>query len=114
VRIPGAERAVVDIVKLSGYSLNPLHPKGRHKARVFASRLGLTARDAERLRNILLQKIRESEDAIESEEDSYGRRFLLDFEMEAPKGTAPIRSGWVIREGEDFPRLTTCFVRRRA
>jgi hypothetical protein len=28
-------RAIADVRKLAGYSLNPSHPRGRHKARVF-------------------------------------------------------------------------------
>lgn len=46
VKIPNAARAIVDIEKLRDYCLNPEHPRGRHKARVFARRLGLYVRDA--------------------------------------------------------------------
>ena len=34
---------IVDLAKLRDYCLNEEHPRGRHKARVFRSRLGLTA-----------------------------------------------------------------------
>ncbi len=49
MRLPNAERAVVDIAKLRDYCLNFEHPRGRHKARVFAAALGLTTADAEML-----------------------------------------------------------------
>ena len=52
--LPNREQAVVDLAKLSDYCLNPDHPRGRHKARVFASALGLTLADAESLRATLL------------------------------------------------------------
>jgi hypothetical protein len=52
--LPNREQAVVDLTKLSDYCLNPEHPRGRHKARVFASALGLTLADAESLRAMLL------------------------------------------------------------
>jgi hypothetical protein len=50
--LPGADRAVVDIVKLRYYCLSPTHPRGRHKARVFAATVGLAAADAEELRGV--------------------------------------------------------------
>lgn len=43
MKIPNCEQAFVDIVKLQDYCLNAEHLRGRHKARVFRSVLGLTA-----------------------------------------------------------------------
>ncbi|WP_200235400.1 DUF6883 domain-containing protein [Thiohalocapsa halophila] len=43
MKLPNANQAVVDLEKLRGYCLNPAHPRGRHKARVFAAALGITA-----------------------------------------------------------------------
>ena len=48
MRIPNAENAMVDIRKLRDYCMNPLHPEGKHKARLFAAALGMTDADAER------------------------------------------------------------------
>ena len=45
--LPNGDRAVVDIAKLTDYCLNPQHEDGKHKARVFASALGLGREDAE-------------------------------------------------------------------
>ena len=59
MKLPGGERAVVDIAKLRDYCLNDLHPRGRHKARVFASALGLTVADADVLQRSLLNAARE-------------------------------------------------------
>lgn len=50
VRMPNAERAVVDTRKLRDYCLSADHPRGRHKARVFQSVLGFTSAGAEDLR----------------------------------------------------------------
>jgi hypothetical protein len=50
MQIPNAENAVIDIRKLRDYCLNPKHAEGKHKARLFSSSLGLTADDAEELR----------------------------------------------------------------
>ncbi|HXP87677.1 MAG TPA: hypothetical protein VN841_23290 [Bryobacteraceae bacterium] len=45
----------VDIAKLRDYCLNPNHEDGKHKARVFASILGLGRSDAEFLRHRLIE-----------------------------------------------------------
>ena len=109
MNLPGAERAVVDVVKLRDYCLNPAHPRGRHKARVFASALRLFREDAEWLKAELLNAALRG-DATEAEEDEYGRRYVLDVECQRNDTRVIIRSGWIVRRDEDFPRLTTCYV----
>jgi hypothetical protein len=109
MRLPKPEIAVVDLRKLRDYCLNPEHPRGKHKAQVFSVALGLGADDAEDLRETLLSAAG-SEEAVTGEEDEYGKRYMLDFEMRTAVGTATVRSGWIVRHGEDFPRLTSCYV----
>jgi hypothetical protein len=79
--LPGAERAVVDVKKLRDYCLSPAHPRGRHKARVFASALRLFRDDAEWLKAKLLNAAMGG-DATEAEQDEYGYRYVLDFDCE--------------------------------
>lgn len=109
MKLPGGERAHIDMAKLRHYCLDPTHPRGRHKARAFAARLGLTAARAEVLRDALLAAARE-QDAVAGEHDGFGRRFVVEFLMDGPKGPVTVRSAWMVREGEDFPRLTSCYV----
>ena len=109
VKLPNPENAVVETRKLRDYCLSPEHPRGRHKARVFASALGLTADDSQELRQALLAAAL-SEEALPAEEDEYGQRYMLDFEMSTEVGSAVVRSGWMVRSGEDFPRFTSCWV----
>src|SRR5215467_6961546 len=52
MNLPNGERAIVDIRKPQEYCLNPQHPRGRHKARVFAS-VGIREAEAEELRTAL-------------------------------------------------------------
>ena len=54
MKMPGGDAAIVDRRKLTGYCLNPEHPRGKHKARVFAATLGLPTTDAHVLREHLL------------------------------------------------------------
>lgn len=109
MKLPNAERAFVDVAKLRDYCLSSSHPRGRHKARVFLAALGLTAMHAEELRVALLAAAR-TEDATPGERDLYGERYMLDFLMNGPAGQAHLRSAWIIRAGEDFPRLSSCYV----
>ena len=108
-KLPNPENAVVETRKLRDYCLSPEHPRGRHKARVFASALGLTVDDSQELRRALLAAAL-SEEALVAEEDQYGQRYMLDFEMSTEMGSAVVRGGWMVRSGEDFPRFTSCWV----
>ena len=110
MKLPNAESAYVDLRKLRDYTLSSEHPRGRHKARVFASVLGLTAKDAERLRDVLLNATR-LENALEGDDDEYGKRYSIEFLMIVGDGRrAIIRSSWIIRHEEDFPRYVTCYI----
>ncbi len=43
--LPRAAGAVIPTHKLVEYALNPEHPRGQHKARVFQSALGIARSD---------------------------------------------------------------------
>lgn len=109
MKLPNADRAVVDLRKLRDYCLNPASPKGRSKARVFLAALGLTRREAGFLRHALLAAARK-QPCVSGEADEYGRRYTLDFTLRTAVGQKGVRSGWLVRRDEDLPRLTTCFV----
>src|SRR5215213_5438567 len=108
MKLPNAARAVVDIKKLRDYSLNPNHPEGKHKARVFLEKLNFKADDAERLRKLILEAIL-IENAAEQQPTPYGRRFVIDFQVDWQekfvRAYVMIRTAWIIRNDEDFPRL---------
>jgi len=104
---PNAERAVVDMRKLRDYCLNPLHDEGKHKARLFAA-VGITADDAEALRDMLLQVVK-THDAQLGRRDVYGQRYIVDFLLDWRGKQTTIRSGWIIEHEAETPRLTTCY-----
>ncbi len=108
MRLPHADQAQVDIRKLCDYTLNPDHPEGKHKARLFASILNLTAEDAEMLQDLLLSAVLEN-DAQPGKRDSYGQRYTVDFVVKWRGRTAVVRSGWILEYESTRPRLTTCF-----
>lgn len=109
--LPNGHRAIIDIRKLRDYCLNPDNPRGSTKARVFKAALGITAKDAQRLREKLLA-IARTEEAQPGELDSYGQRYTIDCEVETEFGRAVVCSGWIILHNDTTPRLTTCYVKR--
>jgi hypothetical protein len=109
MKLPHGETAIVDIEKLAGYCLNPEHPRGKHKARVFAT-LGFTIDNAHELRAALLDAAANA-DAQRAASDQFGDRFVIEFEIRGQRGSGIVRSTWIVRRGEIAPRLTTCFVK---
>ncbi|MEM9482023.1 MAG: DUF6883 domain-containing protein [Verrucomicrobiota bacterium] len=110
MKLPNAERAIIDLPKLRDYCLAVEHPRGKHKARVFESVLGFTADHADDLRARILDGICSVECEV-GEGDDFGQRFTVDLPMDGPLGSATVRTGWIIKKNEVRPRLTTCFVR---
>jgi hypothetical protein len=109
MRIPNGDRADLGS-KLEGYFLNSAHRHGQHKARVFESVLGITLTNADVLRTALRQAAANSEDAVPNGNNGHGDVYELRFSLTTPKATATVLSVWIIRTGEDFPRLITCFI----
>ena len=114
MKLPNGVNAVVDIVKLRDYCLSSQHPEGRHKARVFLSALGVTSSDAEKLRAILLSDAANNNEFIVTDADKYGCRYSLDILISWGSREAIVRSAWIIKVDEDFPRLASCYVLRGA
>ena len=112
MKLPGGESAIVDRDKLTGYCLNLEHPRGKHKARVFATVLGFTSDHADELRSALLTAAA-TVDAQPTLSDRYGDRYMIESEITGPGGAGLLRSGWIVRRGERTPRLTSCFLKQR-
>jgi hypothetical protein len=109
VLIPDGDRAFIDLRKLADYSLSREHPVGGHKAVLFERVLGFTAEYADELREILTHVAAHASAAV-GRLDEFGQRYTIDFMLQTGIGSASVRSAWIVRPTEDFPRLTTCFV----
>lgn len=110
MRLPNHHLAIIDLAKLRDYVLNPEHPRGKHKARVFGRVLGFGARDADELMRQIRQGL-EQESCVLKEGDDFGQRFHVDLPVVGRTGSATVRTGWILLTGEAFPRLTTCFIK---
>lgn len=61
----------------------------------------------------LQQTLREvvvTHEATEQGATAYGQRYVTDFELTTEAGSAMVRSAWIVRIGETFPCLTSCYV----
>ena len=108
MKLPNAENAFVDLEKLRSYALDPTHRVGRHRARLFSALLGLGVEGAEELRDILLDAAR-TLDAELGEHGEHGQCYRIDFMLTWRGRQALLRSAWIVRPEEGFPRLVTCY-----
>ena len=72
MKLPNGDRAIVEDAKLVDYCLSTTHPRGRHKARLFAAALGFTVHHAILLRTALLEAAKEGE-AVETNRNNFGQ-----------------------------------------
>ena len=95
--------------KLAGYALDPAHPRGRHKARVFSSALGIEQKDWRYLRDQLAEGI------VEAPVDGmrlapFGVLYEAVVLVDGLNGaTVPVATIWII-QGEQPPRLVSTWV----
>lgn len=107
MKLPNGDRADLGD-KLERYSLNPEHPKGKHKALLFKKRLGITLANKEQLEQALKQAAIEA-DAELYKRDRFGRHYDIKFTLRNDVGSSLILSCWIIRTDEDVPRLTNTY-----
>lgn len=111
-KLPNAEQAEVPLEKLRDYSLNPLHDEGKHKARVFLAAMGFTQDNAEELRALVLDAAHHRE-AVKGKLLPHGQMYVLDFPAQGLREIITIRTAWIVERDTDFPRLITCYVKRK-
>ena len=108
-RVPRAPEAVVPEAKLAGYALDPTHPRGRHKARVFSAALGIEQGDWRYLRDQLVDGI-VAAPVNGTRVTPFGVLYEVVVLVDGLNGaTAPVAAIWII-EGDEPPRLVSTWV----
>jgi hypothetical protein len=106
--LPGADRAFVDPRKVRKYLLSLDHPEGRDKARVFAG-AGYSAGTWQLLARQLRWLARFGL-ARPGAESRFGWKYEVDGILQGPSGDSlSVRTIWIVRHGQDFPRLVTAY-----
>ena len=109
MRLPNGNRAIITGEKLLGFVLNPDHPHGFGHAHLFDVLLGINRVNVGELRQHLLLAA-EQGDATPGKPSDFGTKYEIRSEMTGPRGTHIILSVWMIRTGENDPRLVTAYV----
>lgn len=108
MRLPGADRAVIEPPKIRDYLLSWSHPIGRFKAAFFRS-LGYTDSDSTRL-EADLRELASSGDAVLGQASSYGQKYEVRGMLTGPSGRqAEVVTVWIVLTGEDVPRFVTAY-----
>jgi hypothetical protein len=108
MKLPNGDRAVVSSEKLLDYCLSTAHPRGRHKARLFAARTGISVADAGLLKAALLDAAAEME-AVARQRNAYGQLYEIRFPFAGPGGACQVLSVWLVAESDGIPRLVTAY-----
>jgi len=108
VKLPGADRAVVEPEKVRDYLLSPAHSVGKLKA-AFFNALGYNQDDWTRLQADLLH-IATLDIATQGRFTRYGNKYEIRATLTGPNGrSARVLTAWIVGHGQDFPRLITAF-----
>jgi filamentous hemagglutinin len=109
-RLTNADQATMDPNKFTGYALNPDHPVGGNKARVFAAATGFTKDNAGDLIAQIKQGITENPPKP-GKVDKWGERFTVEIPVTGPTGSGVVTTGWIYKPGETTPSLTTLLMK---
>lgn len=107
MKLPNPQKAIIGD-KLERYSLNLQHNVGKHKALIFQKRLGITLTNKKILENALMEVVK-NEEAILYKEDAFGIHYDLKFYLKTDHGESWFLSSWIVRHGENLPRLTNVY-----
>lgn len=109
MKLPNGEKAEISTQKLIGYCLNPEHPSGKHKARVFASILGITLEHADVLRE-LIQTAAVAGEVVQQSTTQFGQQFKVDW-IVPDTDAIRLRTVWETTANNPYPRLITAFLK---
>jgi hypothetical protein len=109
VQLPNGNKAEVSRQKLIGYCLNPNHASGKHKAKVFASALGITADNVEILDELIQTAAVEGE-VVQENTTEFGRQFKVDWTIPETNNVI-LRTIWEISHLNSNPRLVSAFIK---
>lgn len=109
MKLPNGDRATVPIEKLLDYCLNPNHPSGKHKARVFSSTLGITIETVDNLQLLIFRAAVEGE-VVQQSSTEYGRLFKVDWAV-PNYDRVVLRTLWEITSETPHPRLVSAFIK---
>lgn len=108
MKLPAANKLVVEREKIVDYLLNPVHRFGASKARFF-THFGFRMAAWEELAEALREHGRTHE-VTKTRETGFGPRYEVEGKLNCPNGRHPrVRSVWQLDKGAVAPRLLTAY-----
>lgn len=108
MKLPAAERAVIEPAKIRDYLLSSSHPVGRFKAPFFAS-LGYTSANWRRLEEDL-RDLAISGEAEFGKYSPYGQKYEIRATLRGSSGkSAEVLTVWIVLSGGNVPQFVTAF-----
>lgn len=108
MKLPNADKAIVEREKILDYLLNSAHPHGASKAQFFKM-FGFRAEKWEQLAQAL-RIYGKTHEVKRTRETGFGPRYEVEGKLDAPDGRSPrIRSVWQLDHGAVAPRLITAY-----
>jgi len=108
VRLPNADRAIVEDAKVRDYLLSSTHPVGRFKS-VFFTALGFSSEHWPLLRDALLNQAHTG-DAVPGQPSPFGLKFEIRAIVTGPSGRqASVVTVWMVSNGQDFSHFVTAY-----
>ena len=109
MKLPNGEKAIISMDKIINYCLNPDHSRGKNKAKVFKSSLGITKENANVLFSLIQQAAIKGE-IIQQSTTEFGEQYKVDWNIpDNPQIT--LRTIWEIKSINSNPRLISAFIK---
>jgi hypothetical protein len=108
MKLPAANKLLVEREKITDYLLNPAHRFGASKARFFVH-FGFRMAAWEQLAQALREH-GQKYDVVKTRETGFGPRYEVEGGLKCPNGRHPrVRSVWQLDQGAVAPRLLTAY-----
>ena len=111
MKVPNADKLVVEREKIVDYLLNPAHPDNGGKAAFFEG-LGFRRAEWETLA-AALRALAAKADVAQSTESPHGQKYVIVGPIESPSGKpAQVQMIWIVDARRDVARLVTAYPRK--
>jgi hypothetical protein len=110
MRLPDADRAFIDSIKVTHYLLSADHPVGRAKSQFFR-RVGFSPYKPDQLTHAL-RRMACSGVVVRQVATVFGSKYIVDGELKTPVGwVVKTRSVWIVRKSGTPPHFVTAYPR---
>ena len=108
MKLPNADKAIVERGKIADYLLDSAHPDNSGKAEFF-ERFGFRRSEWKILADAFMALARKAEVA-QSMKSPHGQKYVIVGRIESPNGkTASVRTIWIVDKGLNIARLVTAY-----